>query len=461
MAQANKYVPKTQFAADVRANKPGREAVSAGGLDAEFRHIRFSINALCENLALIQRDDGQLQDAAVDVHTLHRDVLMLLGKYELFGTWVPNRPYLQGYVVDYEGKLYVCTESHDANAAMDLSKFKAFGTASGSLKGDYLPVKWDESFFNADADSLTEAGVYVLKEGATGFLLVLGVAPNLGQVRVRGEGIGVRFQSASGWTDWIDFGQDDGDGALKIVNNLSDLKDKALSRVNLEVPVFQKITTGVDFNNLTETGVYSIGGTTNKNQPSASFGKLEVVNNGVTGTQARIYQEFTNEQIPPKVYNRALHGTSWADWIEVPTIQWIEVPKIQDATETTAGKAKIATTAIAQAGINDADIMTPLKTLGLFNLKSLGVEQSPQSFTVSSRVGGTSYLNSTGKPITVYLTGANSEEDLQISKDGTTWFTVGKLGKNNVYTASACAVVPTGFYYKLASGTYSIWTEVR
>ena len=64
MAQANKYVPQTNFAADVLANKPGREAVSAGGLDAEFRHIRFSINALCENLALIQRDDGQLQDAA-------------------------------------------------------------------------------------------------------------------------------------------------------------------------------------------------------------------------------------------------------------------------------------------------------------------------------------------------------------------------------------------------------------
>lgn len=69
------------------------------------------------------------------MHTLHRDVLMLLGKYELFGTWQPQRPYLHGYVVDYEGKLYVCTESHDANAAADLGKFKAFGTASGSLTG--------------------------------------------------------------------------------------------------------------------------------------------------------------------------------------------------------------------------------------------------------------------------------------------------------------------------------------
>ena len=135
--------------------------------------------------------------------------------------------------------------------------------------------------------------------------------------------------------------------------------------------------------------------------------------------------------------------------------------QVSNATETTAGKAKIATTTIALAGVNDADIMTPLKTLGLFNLKSLGVDQSPQSFTVSSRVGGTSYLNSTGKPITVYLTGAGSEKALQISKDGTTWFTAGMLGKQSVITSSACAVVPTGFYYKLASGAYDTWTEVR
>ncbi len=218
MAQANKYVPQTQFAADVRANKPGREAVSAGGLDAEFRHIRFSINALCENLALIQRDDGKLQDAAVDVHTLHRDVLMLLGKYELFGTWVPNRPYLQGYVVDFEGRLYVCTESHDANDAMDLAKFKAFGTASGSLKGDYLPVKWDEVYFAEGADSLTDAGVYVvtgevaLENGATdmaiGFLMTLGDKVEQCQLLILGKALKLRFKTANGWTAWADIGSD-------------------------------------------------------------------------------------------------------------------------------------------------------------------------------------------------------------------------------------------------------------
>ena len=204
MAQPNKYLPQTSFAADVRNNKPGREAVNAGALDVEFRAIRQTANGLCDNLALLQRDDGKLKDAVVGVHTLHKDVLMLLGKYELFGLWEANRPYLQGYVVEHEGKLYVCAESHDANDAMDLSKFKAFGTAGvGALTGDYLPVNWAESFFADDADTLTDAGVYVLNDsGAVSYLLVLGNGGNIGQMRIGADGLSVRFQTASGWSEW-------------------------------------------------------------------------------------------------------------------------------------------------------------------------------------------------------------------------------------------------------------------
>lgn len=206
MAQPNKYTPQTNFAGDVRANKPGRDLINAGALDRELRYIRVTANGLCDNLALLQRDDGKLKDAVVGVHTLHKDVLMLLGKYELFGLWEANRPYLQGYVVEHEGKLYVCAESHDANDAMDLSKFKAFGTAGGgALTGDYLPVNWAESFFSDDADGLTAAGVYVLADnGVVSYLAVLGSGGNIGQLRITPAGLRVRFQTASGWGEWVD-----------------------------------------------------------------------------------------------------------------------------------------------------------------------------------------------------------------------------------------------------------------
>ena len=206
MAQPNKYTPQTNFAGDVRANKPGRDLINAGALDRELRYIRVTANGLCDNLALLQRDDGKLKDAVVGVHTLHKDVLMLLGKYELFGLWEANRPYLQGYVVEHEGKLYVCAESHDANDAMDLSKFKAFGAAGGgALTGDYLPVNWAESFFADDADGLTAAGVYVLADnGEASYLVVLGNGDNIGQLRITPAGLRVRFQTASGWGEWVD-----------------------------------------------------------------------------------------------------------------------------------------------------------------------------------------------------------------------------------------------------------------
>ena len=41
--------------------------------------------------------------------------------------------------------------------------------------------------------------------------------------------------------------------------------------------------------------------------------------------------------------------------------------QVSNATETTAGKAKIATTAIAQAGVNDTDFLTPKKLRNALN----------------------------------------------------------------------------------------------
>lgn len=80
-------------------------------------------------------------------------------------------------------------------------------------------------------------------------------------------------------------------------------------------------------------------------------------------------------------------GTVLAKVSEVPSL-------VPQATETEAGKAKIATTAIAQAGVNDTDFITPLK------LKSVafGAAQSSKSKTL---ISGTTYTNTTNKPITL------------------------------------------------------------
>ena len=86
-------------------------------------------------------------------------------------------------------------------------------------------------------------------------------------------------------------------------------------------------------------------------------------------------------------------GTVLAKVSEVPSL-------VPQATEAVVGKAKIATTAIAQAGVNDTDIITPLKLKAL----SFGVGQTWQDVK-SLRASGVVYTNTTGKPITVSFSG--------------------------------------------------------
>jgi hypothetical protein len=65
-----------------------------------------------------------------------------------------------------------------------------------------------------------------------------------------------------------------------------------------------------------------------------------------------------------------------------------------DASTEVKGLAKIATTAIAQEGVNDTDFITPLKLKEI----AFGVAQSSKSKTL---VSGTTYTNTTNKPITL------------------------------------------------------------
>ena len=80
-------------------------------------------------------------------------------------------------------------------------------------------------------------------------------------------------------------------------------------------------------------------------------------------------------------------GTVLAKVSEIPSL-------VPQATEAVVGKAKIATSAIAQAGVNDTDFITPLKLKNI----AFGAAQSSKSKTL---VSGTTYTNTTNKPITL------------------------------------------------------------
>jgi hypothetical protein len=66
------------FAQDEAAAVSGRSTVKTADLDAILADIESFADAIRANIALLQRDDGELKDKIVKLHTLHPDVLLLI-----------------------------------------------------------------------------------------------------------------------------------------------------------------------------------------------------------------------------------------------------------------------------------------------------------------------------------------------------------------------------------------------
>jgi hypothetical protein len=89
----------------------------------------------------------------------------------------------------------------------------------------------------------------------------------------------------------------------------------------------------------------------------------------------------------------------------------------------------------------------------------IGVGQTWQDVG-GSRLAGTSYRNTTGKPIMVAIRGnTNSTHYLQVSTNNATWVSV---GSTIAASANMTAIIPDDHYYRLQSGaTFNGWSELR
>lgn len=124
-----------------------------------------------------------------------------------------------------------------------------------------------------------------------------------------------------------------------------------------------------------------------------------------------------------------------------------------NATEAVAGKAKIATTAIAQEGTNDTDIITPLKLQQKLTSTVFGEGQAWVDVT-SQRLENTTYTNTTGKPLLISVvtrpnapSGASS---VHLIVDGKIIIGSASYGSNiNVYNG-ASTIVPKDKTYSFS-----------
>jgi hypothetical protein len=122
--QPGKVTVNVTFASDEANGVGGRSTVRTAGLDGLMQAFKTCTDAIIDNLALIQRDDGKLLDGTVQTHTLSSDVLALLAStsWTVRGAWVGGTAYSKGDVVLQNATVYVCMVAHTANVfAADLA----------------------------------------------------------------------------------------------------------------------------------------------------------------------------------------------------------------------------------------------------------------------------------------------------------------------------------------------------
>lgn len=127
MAQPNAYTPATDFSDDEANAVGGRSTVRTAALDAEFSAINTTLDQVLAVIALNQRDDGEIRDGRVKLHTLAADVRALLAvggvaASNLRGDWVTATAYVVLDVVTQGGNTYICASAHTSGTfATDLA----------------------------------------------------------------------------------------------------------------------------------------------------------------------------------------------------------------------------------------------------------------------------------------------------------------------------------------------------
>jgi hypothetical protein len=134
MSQPPAYNKTTNFASDESNNVSGRSTVRTTAVDTELNNIATTLAAILVNLALNQRDDGEIRDGRVKLHTLASDVkaLTALGG-NVRGAWLTATSYAVRDVVTQGGVTYLCAVAHVSGVfATDLAAVRWIAVSSSN-----------------------------------------------------------------------------------------------------------------------------------------------------------------------------------------------------------------------------------------------------------------------------------------------------------------------------------------
>lgn len=147
MSQPTAYSRSTDFAAEERDNVGGRSTVRTAQVNAELDAIQLTLSQVLVNLALNQRDDGEIRDGRVKLFTLASDVLALLTQYGATprGPWLTATAYALKDLVSQSGNTYIAVSAHTSGVfATDLAAGKwllfSLSSSPGATQVTFTPT---------------------------------------------------------------------------------------------------------------------------------------------------------------------------------------------------------------------------------------------------------------------------------------------------------------------------------
>lgn len=236
-------------------------------------------------------------------------------------------------------------------------------------------------------------------------------------------------------------------------NPVFDLKPDTIAAILGSLRWVRALDAAEDLNTIKEPGIYTqnqnAGASGGSNYPEALAGMLVVLPGGAS-TNVRTVQLYVARSSPSRLHWRMESAAdTWYGWASA--FEW---------------DAPLVSQAVAEAGTSaNANVKwSPLRVaqaIAALAPPDLGVGQTWTNVT-GSRVSGTIYQNTTGKPIQLYARAASYQGTFEVSENGTTgWEEIGR-GHSGGHVSMAFAVIPNGHYYRLNSGTgVQIWTELR
>lgn len=147
MSQPTPYTRIAAFADDESSAVGGRSTVRTAGLDGELDNVATTVSEILTNLEINQRDDGEIRDGRVKLHTLASDVraLFAAGAANPRGDWLTATDYALGDLVSQSTNTYLCATDHTSGTfSTDLAADKwlliALGSAVAASAVSFAPT---------------------------------------------------------------------------------------------------------------------------------------------------------------------------------------------------------------------------------------------------------------------------------------------------------------------------------